>query len=282
MVMPIYDDAPLRYLRRPIVNWTLIALNIIVFLVVQSELFGDPLTVVRGFAIIPRVLFGEAELADWIVGPPAAATLVTALFFHSSLVHLGSNMLFLYVFGDNVEDAMGSLHYLLFYLSCGVASGVFYIYATPHSITPLIGASGAISGVCAAFLLLHPRATVAGIFPPLSLGACADLAWSLALGDALEVDSGAAGAAVLLRRLRLALRRRLDFDAAYQRLYGRGRRGRLDGACRRDRRRPGADAAVQAPPAQAFRPRRFARLGAGTAGRGRGRAMIACVALSLV
>jgi membrane associated rhomboid family serine protease len=169
MVMPIYDDAPLRYLRRPIVNWTLIALNVIIFLIVQSEIFGDPLTVVRGFAIIPRVLFGEAQLADWIVGPPAALTLVTALFFHSSWVHLGSNMLFLYVFGDNVEDAMGSLHYLLFYLSCGVASGVFYIYATPHSILPLVGASGAISGVCAAFLLLHPRATVAGIFPPLSL-----------------------------------------------------------------------------------------------------------------
>ncbi|MFO1126330.1 MAG: rhomboid family intramembrane serine protease [Methylocystis sp.] len=169
MVMPIYDDAPLRYLRWPIVNWTLIALNIVIFLLVQSELFGDPLTVVRGFAIIPRVLFGEAELADWIVGPPPALTLLTALFFHSSLLHLGSNMLFLYVFGDNVEDAMGSFHYVLFYLSCGVCSGVFYIYATPHSITPLIGASGAISGVCAAFLLLHPRATVAGIFPPLSL-----------------------------------------------------------------------------------------------------------------
>jgi membrane associated rhomboid family serine protease len=77
-------------------------------------------------------------------------------------------MLFLLVFGDNVEDAMGSLHYLLFYLSCGVVAGVFYVYATPHSITPLVGASGAISGVCAAFLLLYPRATVAGFFPPLT------------------------------------------------------------------------------------------------------------------
>lgn len=169
MVMPIYDDAPLRYLRRPLGNWTLIALNVIVFLAVQSEVFGDPLTIIRGFAIIPRVLFGEAQLADYIVGPPAPLTLLTALFFHSSLLHIGSNMLFLYVFGDNVEDAMGSLHYLLFYLSCGIASGVFYIYATPHSIIPLVGSSGAISGVCAAFLLLYPRATVAGIFPPLSL-----------------------------------------------------------------------------------------------------------------
>lgn len=168
MVMPLYDDAPLRYLRVPIVNWTLIAINVIVFLAVYSEAFGDPLTVIRGFAIIPRVLFGEADLATWVVGPPAPLTLFTSLFFHSSLLHIGGNMLFLYVFGDNVEDAMGSLHYLLFYLSCGVAAGVFYIYSAPDSVTPLVGASGAISGVCAAFLLLHPRATVVGIFPPLS------------------------------------------------------------------------------------------------------------------
>lgn len=168
MVMPLYDDAPLRHLKRPVVNHALIALNVVVFLLVYSEALGDPLTIMRGFAIIPRVLFGEANLADWVVGPPAPATLVTALFFHSSLLHLASNMLFLYVFGDNVEDAMGSLHYLLFYLSCGIMAGVFYVYATPQSITPLVGASSAISGVCAAFLLLYPRATVTGIFPPLT------------------------------------------------------------------------------------------------------------------
>lgn len=168
MVMPLYDDAPLRHLKRPVANHALIAVNILVYLLVYSELLGDPLTIMRGFAIIPRVLFGEATLADWIVGPPPAATLVTSLFFHSSLLHIASNMLFLYVFGDNVEDAMGSLHYLLFYLSCGVMAGVFYIYATPNSITPLVGASGAISGVCAAFLLLYPNATVTGFFPPLT------------------------------------------------------------------------------------------------------------------
>ncbi len=168
MVMPLYDDAPLRHVKRPVVNHALIAVNVLVFLIVYSEALGDPLTIMRGFAIIPRVLFGEANLADWVVGPPPAATLVTALFFHSSLLHLASNMLFLYVFGDNVEDAMGSLHYLLFYLSCGVVAGVFYVYATPQSITPLVGASSAISGVCAAFLLLYPRATVTGFFPPLT------------------------------------------------------------------------------------------------------------------
>jgi len=169
MVMPLYDDAPMRHLRRPIVNWTLIALNVLVFLLVYSEALGDPLTVIRGFAVIPRVLFGEAKLADWVIGPPAPLTLVTSLFFHSSVLHIASNMLFLYVFGDNVEDAMGSLHYLLFYLSCGIGAGVFYVYTAPDSIAPLIGASSAISGVCVAFLLLYPRATVTGFFPPLTM-----------------------------------------------------------------------------------------------------------------
>ncbi len=168
MVIPLHDDAELRFVRRPIVNWTLILINVAVFLVVRSEIFGDPLTVIRGFALIPRVLFGEAQLAKWIVGPPAPLTLLTSLFFHSGWLHLIGNMLFLYVLGDNVEDAMGSLHYLLFYLTCGVASGVVFAYAAPDTITPLVGASGAISGVCAAYLMLYPRAIIFGlaaIFP---------------------------------------------------------------------------------------------------------------------
>lgn len=93
MVIPLHDDAELRFVRRPIVNWTLIFLNVIVFLIVRSEIFGDPLTVIRGFALIPRVLFGEAQLAKWIVGPPAPLTLLTALFFHSGWLHLIGNML---------------------------------------------------------------------------------------------------------------------------------------------------------------------------------------------
>ena len=108
MVIPIYDDLPLRHIRWPRVNWFLIGINIFAFFLIYSEVFGDPLTVIRGFAVIPRVLFGDAQLADWIIGPPAPLTLITSLFFHSSFLHLVSNMLFLYVFGDNVEDAMGS------------------------------------------------------------------------------------------------------------------------------------------------------------------------------
>lgn len=167
MVVPLHDDARMKYLRWPVVNFTLIALNVVVFVAVQSDIFGAPLNIYRGFGVVPGVLFGEAKLADWIVGPPAPFTLITSLFFHSGFWHIAGNMLFLYVFGDNIEDAMGSFYYLLFYLCCGIASGVVFVYAAlyfePHLTTPLVGASGAISGVCAAFLLLHPRATIFGL-----------------------------------------------------------------------------------------------------------------------
>jgi membrane associated rhomboid family serine protease len=163
MVLPLHDDAPLKYVRRPIVNWSLIAINIAVFVAVFSESLGDPLTVIRGFGLIPAVLFGHADLARWIVTPGADWTVLTSLFFHSGLGHLGGNMIFLYVFGDNVEDGMGSLRYLLFYLLCGVSAGLLFAYGAPMTLHPLVGASGAISGVCAAFILLYPRSTIFGL-----------------------------------------------------------------------------------------------------------------------
>ena len=88
MVLPLHDDAPLKYVRRPIVNWSLIAINIAVFVAVFSESLGDPLTVIRGFGLIPAVLFGHADLARWIVTPGADWTVLTSLFFHSGLGHL--------------------------------------------------------------------------------------------------------------------------------------------------------------------------------------------------
>lgn len=163
MVMPLHDDAPLKYVRFPIVNSSIIFGNILVFIAVFGEYFGDPLTVIRGFGFIPAVFFGKAELAWWIVTPPAPVTLITSMFFHSSLTHLGGNMLFLYVFGDNVEDAMGSFRYLLFYVLCGLVGELIFAYWAPDTITPLIGASGAISGVCAAYLLLYPRSYIFGL-----------------------------------------------------------------------------------------------------------------------
>lgn len=143
------------------VTTTLILVNLLVFFLIEGGVLGDPLTVKRGFALIPRVLFGEAELR--IPHAPAALTLATSMFVHSGYLHLLSNMAFLFIFGSAVEAAMDSFFFLLFYLSCGVASALVLAYTDPGSITPYIGASGAISGVCAAYLLLYARYALRGI-----------------------------------------------------------------------------------------------------------------------
>jgi len=91
---------------------------------------------------------------------PVGATLVTSMFLHADWLHLGGNMLFLWVFGDNVEDAMGHVKFLVFYILCGVAAALAHAVSDPTSVNPMIGASGAVSGVLGAYLLLHPRVRV--------------------------------------------------------------------------------------------------------------------------
>ncbi|CAN5469877.1 rhomboid family intramembrane serine protease [soil metagenome] len=94
------------------------------------------------------------------IGPPVLVTLVTSLFLHGGFLHIGANMLFLWIFGDNIEDAMGHFRFLVFYLICGVAGGLTEIFLDRSSMVPIIGASGAISGVMGAYLLLFPRGMV--------------------------------------------------------------------------------------------------------------------------
>jgi membrane associated rhomboid family serine protease len=91
---------------------------------------------------------------------PERLTLISYMFFHGDILHLAGNMLFLWVFGDNVEDAMGHVKYLIFYLACGVFAGLTHAWMVPDSDSPLIGASGAVAGVIAAYLMLHPRVRV--------------------------------------------------------------------------------------------------------------------------
>jgi membrane associated rhomboid family serine protease len=110
--------------------------------------------------MVPARLFGTASLDPELATVPAWATLFTSMFMHGGWMHLGFNMLFLWIFGDNVEDSMGHVRYLLFYLICGVAAALAQALINTASTVPMVGASGAISGVLGAYLLLHPRATV--------------------------------------------------------------------------------------------------------------------------
>ena len=163
MFVPIYDGVPLTYLRRPIANWTLIGLNTLIFIAVTGGLFGRVERIDMALGAIPAVLFGEAQLPASLALVPTPWTLVTAMFLHGSVLHLLGNMLFLWVFGDNVEDALGSRRYVLFYLVCGVAGTLVYCMIARHSDAPLIGASAAISGVVMAYLMLYPHVRVFGL-----------------------------------------------------------------------------------------------------------------------
>ena len=173
-MFPLRDDNPT--LRTPIVTILLIATNVIVWLYVQgggvSELaLGES---VCTFGAIPAEVTGRTGTFEGIELdpslPPCAfggltwATVVTSLFLHGSWVHLLANMWFLWLFGNNVEDSMGRTRFLLFYLLTGVAATGAHIAAEPGSMLPLVGASGAISGVMGAYLVLYPRIQIRTLF----------------------------------------------------------------------------------------------------------------------
>ncbi len=163
MFLPLHDGAPMRFLRRPIVNFALIGLNVLVFLLMSAGVLGDTERIDLALGTIPAVLFDHSTLAKGLAIVPEPLTLLTSPFIHGSFGHIAGNMLFLWVFGDNVEDAMGSLRYLGFYFACGVAGALAFCLADPTSQAPLIGASGAISGVVVAYLILYPRIRVLGL-----------------------------------------------------------------------------------------------------------------------
>ncbi|GAC1331442.1 MAG: rhomboid family intramembrane serine protease [Beijerinckiaceae bacterium] len=194
MFVPLYDGVPLRYLRFPLGNWSVIAANALVFLWMQAGAGDEVARLETGLGVIPAVLFGSAILAPQIAIVPTPATLLTGMFVHASFGHLLGNMLFLWVFGDNVEDAMGSARYVAFYLLCGIVAALIFATMVPTSQSPLIGASGAISGVAAAYLLLYPNARVFGLvfFPWLPLRIPAY--WFVGAWIALQLIAALAGA----------------------------------------------------------------------------------------
>ena len=146
--LPLFDDNPPG--RAPVVNWVLIAACVLVFLYQQS--LGD----VGSWGFLLRY----AAIPGAIANGEGLSTLVTSAFLHGGWLHLGGNMLYLWIFGDNVEDRMGPVKFILFYVLCAVAATLCHVAIDPSSGTPLVGASGAIAGVLAAYLILYPRAKV--------------------------------------------------------------------------------------------------------------------------
>jgi membrane associated rhomboid family serine protease len=184
--VPIFDENPLRSIQRQYMTIGLITLNVMVFLLEVSVLQTGAVT---SFAVVPNELLKVNVLGGPAFGPndalavPEGYTLLSYMFLHGDIFHLAANMLFLWVFGDNVEDALGHVKFLVFYLVCGIAAGWTHAVMQSSSNIPLIGASGAVAGVIAAYLILHPRVRVwvlAFRFIPLRISAALALgAWIL-------------------------------------------------------------------------------------------------------
>jgi membrane associated rhomboid family serine protease len=162
-MIPLKDDVPSR--STPIVTITLIALNLLAF-AYQFSLGLDPRGAGAGaaeafiveFGLVPCRLTGACVAPGDFPSP--VLTVFTSMFMHGGLLHIGGNMLYLWIFGDNVEDTLGHFRFLVFYLAAGAAAAVAQAMLNPDSRIPMVGASGAVSGVLGAYLLLFPYATI--------------------------------------------------------------------------------------------------------------------------
>jgi membrane associated rhomboid family serine protease len=168
-MFPYKDDNPTEL--RPIVTVGIIAANVLAWLFIQGMGSAEPLVrSVCDLGLVPGELLQTAKPGSGVeLAPglfclvdvqPHYATLVTSMFMHGGWLHLIGNMVFLWVFGNNIEDVMGHGRFIVFYLLCGIAAAAAQILIGPNSIMPMVGASGAISGILGAYLLLYPRVRV--------------------------------------------------------------------------------------------------------------------------
>jgi membrane associated rhomboid family serine protease len=146
-MLPIRDYNPPR--RRALLTWGLILINFgVYFYLAQNPVMDE--NAIAQYAVIPADITAGRHLG----------TLITSMFLHANLLHVGGNMLFLWIFGNNVEDKLGELKFLVVYFASGIAGSLLQIYITPDSTVPMLGASGAISGLLAAYVLYFPRARI--------------------------------------------------------------------------------------------------------------------------
>ncbi len=178
MIFPIGDDNSDR-VSAPVVNYVLIALNVLVFVFFQGLGQNDRFT--YAYATVPQEIVTGVDIArpvvvnDPISGDPVGRiplqptplsvylTLITSMFMHGGFAHLFGNMLYLWIFGDNLEDGLGHVRYLLFYLLCGVLASLAHVVTNTDSYIPSLGASGAISGVLGGYILTHTHRRVRAI-----------------------------------------------------------------------------------------------------------------------
>lgn len=161
-MIPLRDNNPGT--GTPFITFILIALCVLIFLW-QLSLGVQGESALFALGVIPAALLGNMTGSNEFMSIPPALTVITSMFLHGGWMHLIGNMLYLWIFGNNVEDAMGHMRFVVFYLLCGTAAALAQTWMAPASTIPMIGASGAISGVLGAYLLLYPRARVLVLIP---------------------------------------------------------------------------------------------------------------------
>jgi membrane associated rhomboid family serine protease len=167
--MPLYDHNPFKWPTPPYVTWLLIAANVAVYLL-QSDTGFDRMDLFDHVGSLIPASFTASGIS---MAVPASLTLVTYTFLHGNFWHIFGNMIFLWVFGDDIEEAIGHWRFLAFYIACGIGAGIAFVLSDPNSQVELIGASGAVAGVIAAYLMFRPcaKVTVLVVFLPIRVRA---------------------------------------------------------------------------------------------------------------
>jgi membrane associated rhomboid family serine protease len=157
-LIPIRDENPLQ--GTPYVTLGIIALNVLVYLYQFTMSPQRELVFAYQYGVVPALLTGALEVPQTLAWFPQPLTLITSVFLHGGFLHLAGNMLYLWIFGNNVEDRLGPVRFVVFYLVGGVLASLAHVLVDPASQLPMIGASGAIAAVLGAYFLLYPRANV--------------------------------------------------------------------------------------------------------------------------
>lgn len=167
MFVPIYDTNPLKRIPYQYVTVALIVINCAIYLIFQTGWFFPLDDRIAAFALVPAEFWTDGvPFTSQVIVPEGALpveerwTLVSYMFVHGNALHLAGNMLFLWVFGDNVEDAMGHLRFLFFFIMCGVFAGLAHTLILRTSAIPVIGSSGGVAGIVSAYLMLHPKVKI--------------------------------------------------------------------------------------------------------------------------
>jgi len=162
-MIPLKDDNPTS--NKPIVTYFLISSCVLIFLIQLGSQSYKTGQLFYSYGLIPSVLMGHNQLPADLYAVPAYLTIITSMFMHGGFMHLIGNMLYMWIFADNIEDNLGPSKFLLFYLLAGIGAAMTQVFADTQSQIPMVGASGAIGGVLGAYLINHPNARVLVLIP---------------------------------------------------------------------------------------------------------------------